>query len=250
MKTAMIMAGGQSSRMRADGDPTHKALRKVAGLSLLEHNIAGLIKAGFTQLVIALSQAETELKSFIEEKLNADLTPMGIDLTLYQETKPEGTIGAARVIPQSAGHVPIINVDNLSALDLRAFYNHHVAHSAWMTIATHLETFRMPFGQVVVQAGQILELREKPETQYHTSSGTYVLSPEARDLIQNDLPMGAPDLFARIRGLGQPICAFEHQAHWIDINDAASLKRAETLVSAHPNAFASEQNPYPFWRPV
>ncbi|MCU7938297.1 MAG: nucleotidyltransferase family protein [gamma proteobacterium symbiont of Bathyaustriella thionipta] len=49
---AMILAAGRGERMRPLTDTTPKPLLKIAGKSLIEYHIEGLVKAGITELII------------------------------------------------------------------------------------------------------------------------------------------------------------------------------------------------------
>lgn len=102
-----------------------------------------------------------------------------------------------------------------------------------MTIATHEETFRMPFGQVVVEGSSVVDLLEKPQTRYRISSGTYVLAAGTVRSLAPPRAVGAPELFRQLREAGRRVAAFAHQAPWIDVNDAAALREAEALVDRH-----------------
>jgi NDP-sugar pyrophosphorylase family protein len=233
----MIMAGGQSSRMRADGGKHHKALRTVAGMTLFEHNLFSLLHGGFTDLVIATSHSEKELNDYLKQRILPLTQGADYQVTLYEEKEPHGTIGAARSVSAEHGHVPVINVDNLSDMDPRAFLNSHLENGAAMTIATHYQSFRMPFGEVQIKDGFITELCEKPTTVYHTSSGTYVLSPRARAAIPHTGPLGAPQLFEILKQKGETVAAWQHGCHWIDINDTEGLELAEQMISTHKKQF-------------
>ena len=64
MKFAMILAAGEGRRMRPLTDTTPKSLIQVAGKTLLERHIEGLVRAGFTDLVINASYLADQLVAF------------------------------------------------------------------------------------------------------------------------------------------------------------------------------------------
>ena len=90
--TALIMAGGSSERMRSGGCRTHKALRTIGGTSLLEWNVNKLFFCGFTDIWIAVNEAEEELLSAIAG-LEYFAAGYGATLSTVRESTPLGTIG-------------------------------------------------------------------------------------------------------------------------------------------------------------
>jgi len=238
MTRAVVMAGGRSSRMRASrGDGRHKGLTTVLGVPLLERNVSALLSAGIRDVVLVAAEGEPELLEFGQTRCRALVEAWGARWDVFVERQPLGTIGAAREVA-GPGDLLVVNVDNLTSLDLAGFVAHHRAKRAAMTVATHWEPFTMPFGEVTLTAeGMIEAIAEKPVKRYHTSSGTYVLSAEACAAIPPGQPLGAPSLWELLHAAGRPVAAFEHQSAWIDVNDAAALERAERLVLDRADEF-------------
>lgn len=238
MTRAVVMAGGRSSRMRASrGDGRHKGLTTVLGVTLLERNVSALLSAGIRDIVLVAAEGEPELLEFGEAQCRPLVEAWGGRWDVFVERQPLGTIGAAREVAGD-GDLLVVNVDNLTALDLAGFVAHHRATGAAMTVATHWEPFTMPFGEVTITPeGWIDAIAEKPVKRYHTSSGTYVLSAEACAAIPAGQPLGAPSLWELLHAAGRPVAAFEHESAWIDVNDAAALDRAERLVMEHADEF-------------
>lgn len=237
MTAAIIMAGGRSSRMRATGDPLHKALVPVLGVPMLERNICALIGRGFRDITVAVAANETAIENFIAGRGLALAHVCGARLKVFREADALGTIGAARIYAGSPDPVLVVNVDNLTALDLRALYEAHVASGAAMTVATHTEPFVIPYGAVTVDAGNIVEYREKPVHPVRVSSGTYVLGPRAFAAIRPDGPTTVPDLVATLIASGERVASFEHNTAWTDVNDAAGVVHAEDLIRKHAADF-------------
>ena len=65
MKFAMILAAGEGRRMRPLTNNMPKPLIQVAGKTLLERHIEGLVSAGFTDLVINASYLSDQVVAFV-----------------------------------------------------------------------------------------------------------------------------------------------------------------------------------------
>lgn len=237
MCTVLIMAGGRSERMRLTTGRTHKALVPVLGIPMIDRNFTSLLAQGFKDLVVAVSAQEHEIIEYLRQGGANLVRAQGAVLRYYEEEVPQGTIGAAGNVECHSEPLLVVNVDNLTTLDLNAFVKHHVQSAAALTIATHFEPFRIPFGEVDVEGGMITKYLEKPTFSVHLSSGTYVLSSCARAYIGKNRRTDAPTLFAMLRDGGERVVAFEHSAPWIDVNDAASLEKAEQLIMQNSKEF-------------
>jgi NDP-mannose synthase len=234
-RRALVMAGGRSERMRATFG-IHKALVPVCGASLLERSLLALFEQEFVDVVIAVARDSHDIESFVAERGRELGSPFDARLTCFREPVPLGTIGAARVAAGDADALLVVNVDNISTLPLRALVEHHRRAGAALTIASHQEPFRIPFGQLIVADGLVQEYREKPTMPIVISSGTYVLGHNAVALIPPDTRFDVTDLFRVVRAAGLQVAAFEHQSPWIDVNDEPALRRAEEMVSALSSA--------------
>jgi NDP-sugar pyrophosphorylase family protein len=237
MCTAIIMAGGRSERMRSTAGKTHKALISVLGVPMIERNLLALFAQGFRDVIVAVSSRERDVVDYVNGRATKLARRFGSALHCYIEVVPLGTIGAAGSVQCDSDPLLVVNVDNLTTLNLREFVNHHVRERAILSIATHIELFPVPFGEVVVQDGLVTEYREKPTLSIRLSSGTYVLSQEARSCIAKDCRTDLPSLFALLRARGERIASYGHSAPWIDVNDAASLDKAESLIEQHSSEF-------------
>lgn len=233
---AVIMAGGKSERMRATAGPVHKALALVRGVALLEWNLRTALHYGFGDIVVVVNPNEPDILAFVDRAAHI-ARASGAALTTYLERVPLGNIGAAREVIGSAEALLMLYVDNLAAIDLRALVDYHDRGSFSMTIATHKEAFTIPFGELTIENDHIISYVEKPAYGIRVSSGTCVLSRSACEFIEPATMTGASTLFAALHAAGERIGAFEHNAPWIDINDAAALLRAHRIVEEHWSTF-------------
>jgi NDP-mannose synthase len=243
MTTAIIMAGGRSSRMRASLGRTHKALVKVLGVSMLERNLLTLLSHNFREIFLAIGCGERSLLAFAQGRAHKIAHAGGAELKVFSEGTPLGTIGAAKAIETASDDLLIVNVDNLTSLDLSALVEHHHETKAALTIATHIEPFQVPFGQVSIENGQIVGYAEKPVIPVSLCSGAYVLSRNTRLNIPSGKPIGAPELVNILLRAKQKVSAFCHSSPWIDVNDSSSLDKAEELIMANFEHFELWRQP-------
>jgi NDP-sugar pyrophosphorylase family protein len=224
--------------MLAGGASVPKPLVPILGIPLLERNLAGLLGAGFRDLVVAVPAHTPEIGEFASRRGRELAERCGATLRLFEETRPLGNIGCAAEITPADQELLVVYADNLTALPLPAVVEHHRRMKAALTTAVHLEPFRVPFGAVEIEAGLVVAYREKPELPVQVSSGVYVLGAVAIAAIPRGGPVGASDLVNRLLASGARVGAYEHASLWIDVNDVEAVARAERLVAAHPEAFA------------
>jgi len=237
MTLAIIMAGGRSARMRATAGPAHKALVPVLGVTLLERNLCALLSRGFRHIAVAVSAHEPDVERYVLGRARALATAWNARLDCLKETSPRGTIGAVAGLDAIDGSILVVNVDNLTALQLGKLVAFHEASAAAMTVASHIEMMRVPCGELRIVDGLVAEYLEKPTKRIPASSGTYVLGPKARAMLDPERRWDAPDLVSALIGQGERVCAFPHDAPWIDVNDAARLGQAEQLIAEHMDSF-------------
>jgi NDP-sugar pyrophosphorylase family protein len=228
---ALIMAGGKSERMRASGTPEHKGLRAVAGLPLIECNLRALLHFGFRRLFVAVNGAEHELLAWIDGPGRGFVRQRSASLEVLVETQGRGTIGAVAGLAGDVDHVVIVNVDNLTNLDLRALASRHSDKGASATIATHRQPFAIPFGMLELDGDRVAAYREKPTIPVPISSGTYVLARRAIDRVPRERRFDVPALIALLLDSGEKVLAHAHEDAWIDVNDEVALARAQGLVA-------------------
>ena len=232
---ALIMAGGQGSRMRQSGADRPKPLVEVAGVALIERNLQQLLKHGIRRIFVSVSADADAIRAFVETRLMDLAQCCGARLEILTETRALGNIGAIRLLPPEMQSTLVVYADNLSTLDLAAMARHHHDAGRPMTVATHAEPFRMPYGEVSLAAdGGLLAYTEKPVRQVMVCSAFAVVSPEACRQVPEARAFGISELCRALIAAGPGVTGFAHQAPWIDVNDLGDVARAEDLVAATP----------------
>jgi NDP-sugar pyrophosphorylase family protein len=241
MRTALIMAGGRGDRMRRSGRSEPKPLVRVAGLTLLEWNLRQLVASGVERIVIAVGADDGQVRSAISEDLGPIGAAAGVGVDELVESAPLGNIGAAGRLAGSVDALLVVYADNLTSIDRCAMWDDHVASGADLTLAAHREPFAMPFGELVVDPAtpnRLVAYREKPTYEILVASAVMVLGDRALRRLPSDRPTGISQLAQALIDDGAEVRTWNHEAAWIDVNDAGAVDRAERMVAEHPAEFA------------
>lgn len=226
---AIVLVGGQGTRLRPLTLTTPKPMLPVAGVPLLTHQLARLRAAGVDRVVLATSyRAEVFASHF------GDGSTLGLELAYVTEREPLGTAGGIRNVvshlrggPQEP--VVVLNGDVLSGHDLTAQLALHHREDAAVTL--HLVEVADPraFGCVVVEDGfrvrEFLEKAEQPPTNL-INAGCYVF----RRQVIDEIPVGRPvsverETFPALLGAKSAVLGYVETAYWLDLGTPAAFVR-------------------------
>lgn len=228
--------------MRASGVDAPKPLVPVRGVPLLERNLCQLLRHGLKDIVVAVPGDGGAVEKYAEERLVPLAFESGARVRVLVEETPLGNIGCAGML-QGEGDVLTVYADNLTSLDLRDILTHHGESGAALTLAAHDEPFRLPYGRLDISGGRVVGYSEKPTLAVTVCSAIAVLGPAATALLPEGQPSGLVDLTVELLRRGLPVSAYRHQAPWVDVNDAADVRRAESLLEEHAADFSWPDDP-------
>jgi mannose-1-phosphate guanylyltransferase/phosphomannomutase len=178
---AVILAGGQGTRLRPITANLPKPLVPVANRPLVEHQLRHLAARGVRDVTLALGYGAEQFQSM--EKLAADLA---LTLRIVVEPAPLGTGGALRFCSDEGAFDdrPLLwmNGDIVAAPDVAALTDFHLDHGAAITFWLTSVRDRTQFGVLELSADGFVEsFLEKPspdETGSHLiNSGIVMLEP-------------------------------------------------------------------------
>jgi NDP-sugar pyrophosphorylase family protein len=225
---AIILVGGQGTRLRPLTNRIPKALVPVAGRPLLEH----LLQQLADHQIRHVSIATTPHSRAIEERFGRG-RPLGLDLTYTYETKPLGSGGAVALTAADwTEPFLVINGDIISDIDIGALVQLHAARTAVVTVALHNVTDPSRYGVVALgEADRITRFVEKPPRQDAPSTwinaGFWLFEPTAVHQIgAQGFNRVEDDLFPRLAGHGGAIYGFRHDGYWIDVGTPETYHRA------------------------
>jgi NDP-sugar pyrophosphorylase family protein len=231
---ALIMAGGEGTRMAKTRPAVPKPLVDVGGIPLIEIMIRQLVRAGFQDIRLALRHKADMIIDHVKKLPDIDQKIMHYMV----EEEPLGTIGSLAQMKEAGCPILVANGDLLSGLDLKALCDFHRDQGADMTIATHTEYHRLKLGEVVSGPDyRILDYLEKPVKSYRISSGIYLIEPPLLALCKEREWMQFPNLVKSAIEVKLKLIEYYHTEPWLDINDEEDLDQAREMFLEDPVAY-------------
>src|SRR5689334_12888519 len=157
---AVVMAGGEGTRLRPLTSNRPKPLCPVLNLPIMEHIILHLKAAGITEIVVTLYYLADEIERYF-----GDGSEWGVKLHYSVEESPLGTAGSVKQAEEylKDDTYIIISGDALTDIDIAKAVKFHEEKSSMATIVlTHVPS-PLDFGVVITDdEGRIRRFLEKP----------------------------------------------------------------------------------------
>ena len=226
---AVVMAGGEGSRLRPLTSRRPKPLAPVANKPVMHHIVDLLRRHGITEIIATLHYMADEIETYF-----GDGSDFGVRMNYVIEDTPLGTAGAVKLAQPYLNDETflIISGDALTDLDLTTLVRRHRETESTATITLQRVENPLEFGVVVTDAaGKIERFLEKPswgEVFSDTiNTGIYVLEPAIFDLMDaGKIYDFSKDIFPRILHEGRHIHGHITTDYWTDIGNLEQFAQA------------------------
>jgi len=216
---AVILVGGEGTRLRPLTCNTVKAMVPVLNRPFLEHMICYLRSHGVDDIILALCYLPERIEGYF-----GDGRRLGVRLTYVMEESPLGTAGAVKNAESHLDNLFLVfNGDIFTDIDLRAMLSFHRERKAKITIALTPVEDPTAYGVVETNVDSKIErFLEKPSRDEVTTNlinaGIYVLDREVLGSIPPNTPfMFEHHLFPTLLAKGTPMYGYSSDSYWIDI---------------------------------
>jgi len=210
---AVIMAGGEGTRLRPYTQVIPKPLLPLGEKPILEILVKQLKNEGFDDLIITTGYKGDLIKAYFQ-----DGSKFGVSIEYTTEKIKMGTVGALSLIERKIFEpFLIINGDLLTDLCLRRFMDEHIIKKATLTLGVVNFKLDIPYG-VVLSNGKIFEsIAEKPQYFFDVGAGIYAATPEILGSIPKGRRMDFPELIMILKNDGRDVRCYEIKEYWKDI---------------------------------
>ncbi len=183
---AVVLVGGEGTRLRPLTEHRPKQLLPVCGVPMLERVVGQLARGGVDQVVLSLGYRPEDFLAVYGAG-----TIAGVPCTCVVEPELLDTAGAIRYAATEAGiddTFVAVNGDVLSDIDVSALAAFHADRSAEATIALVAVADPSRFGVVVTDSdGRVTAFVEKPAPgtapARTINAGAYVMEPSVLDRV-------------------------------------------------------------------
>jgi mannose-1-phosphate guanylyltransferase/phosphomannomutase len=236
---AVIMAGGEGTRLRPQTSNLPKPMLPLVGRPMMEHIVSLLRRHGVTDIVVTVAFLPNAIRSYF-----GDGSELGVSMRYATEESPLGTAGSVRnAREQLTERFLVISGDVLTDIDLTSVIAFHEKNEALATIALCSVENPLEFGIVITREdGTIERFLEKPGWGQVFSdtinTGIYVLEPEIFDRIPEGRSVDfSGEVFPAVLEAGQPLYGYVADGYWEDVGTtAAYLKAHEDILDGKVEA--------------
>ncbi|MFC4330994.1 sugar phosphate nucleotidyltransferase [Streptomyces andamanensis] len=230
---AVVMAGGEGTRLRPLTSSLPKPLLPVADRPVMEHVLRLLGRHGIDDVVVTVQFLATLVENHF-----GDGTDLGMRITYAHEDQPLGTAGSVRNAADALAGEPfvVISGDALTDIDLGAAIRSHQDNDALVTVVLTRVPDPLEFGITVLdEQGRVERFLEKPTWgQVFTdtvNTGIYIMRPDILDHVAPDTAVDwSGDVFPRLLAEGLPLYGYVADGYWEDIGSHDSYLKAQTDV--------------------
>jgi len=224
---AVVMAGGEGSRLRPLTQSRPKPLAPVANKPVMEHIVDLLKRHGVAEIVATVHYLADEVEAYF-----GDGSDFGVTMSYVVEDTPLGTAGAVKMAEDRLDDTFIVmSGDALTDIDLGAFVARHRAAGGVATLAVKQVSDTREYGVVLHDSeGRITGFQEKPEPEEALSNlgncGIYIFEPEIFDYFpERPFADWAQDVFPTLLANDVPFHIHEIRDYWNDVGSLAELRQ-------------------------
>lgn len=229
---AVIMAGGEGTRLRPLTSNVPKPMLPLANRPMMEHIIGLLRSHGVDEIVVTVAYLANAIRTYF-----GDGSEFGVRMVYALEENPLGTAGSVRnAMAELDDRFLVISGDVLTDIDLGAIVRLHDERDALATIALVSVENPLEFGIVITQHdGSIERFLEKPTWGQVFSdtinTGIFVLEPRIFDYIDADRPVDfSSEVFPALLENKEPLFGAVAEGYWEDVGNLDAYIKAHQDV--------------------
>ena len=225
---AVVMAGGEGSRLRPLTSSLPKPLVPVAGRPIMEHILLHLRRHQLRDVVATVQYMGASIRNYF-----GDGSEQGVALTYSVEDSPLGTAGSVMLARQQLNETfVVISGDSLTDIDLGAAARFHRERKALATIVLKPVPNPLEYGVVVVdEGGAVQRFIEKPSWGEVISdlanTGIYILDPAVFDFFRpGEVTDWSGDVFPKLLKEGEHVFGWIADGYWEDVGSHSAYVKA------------------------
>jgi len=236
---AVVMAGGEGSRLRPVTSNRPKPMVPICNQPTMEHIVTLLKRHGIDDIVATLYYLSEEIQGYF-----GDGEDFGVKMSYSIETTPLGTAGSVKKAEGllQDGTFIIVSGDALTDCDLSKAIEFHKRKGSFATLVLYRVPNPLEFGVVITDDDdKVVRFLEKPSWSEVFSdtvnTGMYILEPEIFAYMEPNKPYDwSGDIFPRLLAERKPMFGYIMEEYWADVGSLSQYREAqEHMLSGKVN---------------
>jgi mannose-1-phosphate guanylyltransferase/phosphomannomutase len=227
---AVVMAGGEGSRLRPLTVQRPKPLVPVVNKPIMQHILELLKRHGIYDVVVTLHYLAEEIEAYF-----GDGSDFGVNLRYTIEDTPLGTAGSVKKAEEwlRDDTFLIISGDALTDIDLTEFLRSHRQKEAEASICLVRVESPLEYGVVITDGdGRVRRFLEKPEWSEVFSdtvnTGIYCIEPSVLDYMEPEkIYDWSGDIFPQMLRERRPLFGYQATGYWCDVGGLQAYRQAQ-----------------------
>ncbi|MBE5817995.1 MAG: hypothetical protein E7312_02965 [Clostridiales bacterium] len=229
---AIIMAGGQGTRLRPLTCTLPKPMLEIATRPVIEYTIELLKKHGIRDIGITLHYLPEVIRSHLGTGRD-----MEVSIEYFTETTPLGTAGSIKQAEEFLSDTFIVmSGDGLCDVDLTKAIQFHNANNADVTVVLTKTDTPLEYGAVITdENSRIVRLDEKPTwsdvVTDKINTGIYIINRDVLNYVPKDTAFDfSSEFFPLLMSEQKRIFGYFSANYWCDIGNIYSYSKANSDV--------------------
>ncbi len=230
---AVVMAGGEGSRLRPLTIRRPKPMVPIAGKPVMEHILNLLKRHGITEVIVTVQYLASSIEDYF-----GNGSQIGMRITYSREDVPLGTAGSVKNAEEHLDEpFLVISGDALTDYNLTDLITYHQEKKSLATLLLAHVPNPLEYGVIITnEDGHISQFLEKPswgEVFSDTiNTGIYVLDPKIFSYFEKNKQFDfSQELFPMMLRKGDPIYGYVvPRGYWCDVGSLSEYMRANAEV--------------------
>lgn len=219
----VVMAGGLGTRLYPYTKILPKPLIPVGEKPICELILDRFCEYGCREMYLVVNYKKNMIKSYFN-----DLEDKQYRISYADEGEFLGTGGGLCLLKgQLKSTFFFSNCDTLLDVDYGDVLEYHRSHRNLITMICAYKHYTVPYGVVEMGGdGAIDGMREKPELNFLTNTGVYVVEPQVVEELRDGEKIGFPDVIEKYRLAGKKVGVYPiSESAWMDMGQMEELEK-------------------------
>jgi mannose-1-phosphate guanylyltransferase/phosphomannomutase len=227
MMKAIILCGGEGTRLRPYTYNIPKPMLKLGNRPILEFVILNLKRYGIKDFILTVGYLNEKIKDYFE-----DGSKWGVNIDYLVEDEKLNTAGSVLQAKDQLDETFFVGMgDHITAINAKEMSAFHKQSGNIATMALKMQGMPVEYGIVEVNDdASVAAFAEKPILSNLINAGIYIFEPEIFNYIKPKEDF-AKDVFPRLLKNGKKISGYKFTEYWADIGRITDYETMNAIMS-------------------